>query len=75
MVKKLLSRGVKPLRIDEASEMTDPAIWITESIYVQVGIDYVVIFKSRATELAMYQCSLNIDDMMSQLKRAIDDKR
>lgn len=73
MAKKLLSRGVKPIKIDRATELTDPAIWITESIYIQVGVDYLVVFKSKASELAMYKCSLNINDIMQKLQQAIND--
>ena len=60
VVRKLKARGVNPLRVDAPTELTDPAIWITESIYVQVGYDYVVIFKSRPTGLSTWSCDLNI---------------
>lgn len=53
--------------------MTDPAIWITESIYIQVGIDYVVVFRSRPTGLATYNCSMNIEEIMAKLRQAINE--
>jgi hypothetical protein len=68
-----LGRGVRPLKIDDATELTDPAIWITESIYIQVGEDYLVIFKSKPNGLAIYRSSLNINDIMAKLRQAIDE--
>ncbi len=59
--------------VDKGTEMTDPAIWITESIYIQVGYDYVVVFKSRPGILATYSCSMQIDDIISALKQAINE--
>lgn len=53
--------------------MTDPAIWITESIYIQVGDDYVVVFRSRPTGLVTYNCNMNIDDIMAKLRQAINE--
>lgn len=73
VAKKLLARGVKPLRIDKASEFTDPVIWITGSIYIQIGCDYVVIFKNKVNSMSTYNCSLKIDDIMDKLKEAIDE--
>lgn len=68
-----MARGVKPLKISNGTELTDPAIWITESIYIQIGDDYVVVFRSRLNELATYNCSLKIDDIMSKLQQAINE--
>lgn len=73
MARKLLARGVKPLKIDRATEFTDPVIWITGSIYIQIGDDYVVIFKNKINSMSTYNCSLLIDDIMSKLKEAIDE--
>lgn len=53
--------------------MTDPAIWITESIYIQVGDDYVIIFRFRFTGLATYTCSMNIEDIITKLRQAINE--
>ena len=55
--------------------MTDPAIWITESIYVQIGDDYVVVFKSLPHSLSIYHCSLHINDIMKNLRLAIDEDK
>jgi hypothetical protein len=74
VARKLLARGVKPLRIDKGTEFTDPAIWITESIYIQVGDDYVVIFKSSISGLSTWNCSLNINSIMDNLRQAIGNK-
>jgi hypothetical protein len=71
VARKLLARGIKPLRIDKETELTDPAIWITESIYIQIGDDYIVIFKSRPSELSTWNCKLNINDIMEKLKEAV----
>ena len=73
LASKLLSRGVTPLKIDEGSELIDPVIWITESIYLQVGSDYVVVFRSRSAGLAMYSSSMLINDVMAKLRQAIDE--
>jgi hypothetical protein len=53
--------------------MNDPAIWITESIYLQVGDDYVVVFRSRPSGLVIYNCSMSIDDIMLKLRQAIHE--
>lgn len=75
IVRKLLVRGVKPVRLDSGTELIDPVIWITESIYIQVGEDYVVVFRSRLNELATYNCSMHIEDIMNKLRQAVDDGR
>jgi len=73
LVRKLLARNVRPIRVDEWSEFGDPCIWITESIYIQVGIDYAMIFRDRSTGLAMYETSTYIDNVLEKLKQAIDE--
>lgn len=73
LARKLINRGVKPLRIDPETEFTDTAIWVTGSIYVQVGYDYVVVFKNKVDQLAMYPCDDNISSLMSALQKAILD--
>ena len=75
MAKKLIAKDVKPIRIDEWSEFSDPSIWITASIYVQVGIDYVMVIRDRSTGLTMYEASENINDVMIKLRQAIDEGR
>lgn len=73
IVKNLSTRGIIPLKVDPRTEITDPAIWITESIYIQVGIDYVVVFRSRPNSLATYNCTMRIDDIIGKLRQAIDE--
>lgn len=69
-----MERNIKPLRVDDWSEFSDPCIWITESIYVQVGIDYVMIFRDRPiTGVAMYEASDDVDDILAKLRQAIDE--
>lgn len=70
VVRKIGSRGVIPLRVDPVTTLTDPAIWITDSIYIQVGMDYVVVFKSSNGGLSTYDCEFSIDGIMSKLKEA-----
>lgn len=73
IVKRLSVRGVNAIKIDSGSELSDPAIWITESIYIQVGADYTVVFRSRYGGLASYDTSNKIDDIINTLKQAIDE--
>lgn len=73
VARKLQARGVKPLKVDRGSELSDPAIWITETIYVQVGLDYVVIFDIKNNGLSSYFSTLHINDIMNSLKQAIND--
>ena len=71
--RKLLRRGVKPLKLNKGTELSDPAIWITESIYIQIGIDYIVIFNCKLTGLSTYNCKPYIDDIMNKLRLAINE--
>ena len=73
LAKKLIVRDVKPIKISGWSQLSDPAIWITESIYIQVGTDYVVVFRDRPTGLVIYECESNINDIMNKLRLAIDE--
>ena len=61
------------MRIDDATDITDPVIWITESIYIQFNVEYVIVFRSRITGLAAYDASFKIDDIMSKLKQAVEE--
>lgn len=73
LVNRLLVRGIVAIKVDEGTEMTDPAVWITESIYIQLGDDYTVVFRSRPSGLASYDCQFKIEDIISKLKQAIDE--
>ena len=73
IVDKLINRGINPISVDQGSNFTDPAIWITGSIYIQVGKDYVVVFRSRHNDMATYNCSYNIRDIIFKLKQAIEE--
>ena len=64
---------MKPIKIDKWNEFSDPSVWITESIYIQVGIDYVMIFRARPSGTAMYETSIDIEDVMKKLKQAINE--
>lgn len=68
----LLEHAIKPIKVDSGSELTDPAIWITESLYIQVGLKYTAIFHITDSGLEVYQCSAHIKDIMSKLKLAVD---
>lgn len=70
VIRKIGSRGVTPLKIDSATALTDPAIWITDLIYIQVGKDYVVVFKNSDDGLATYNCEFSTEGIMSKLKEA-----
>lgn len=72
IVRKIGSRGVIPLKIDKGTAIADPAIWITDSIYIQVGVDYVVVFNNSDGGLSTYDCEFSIDGIMSKLKEAIN---
>lgn len=73
LARKLQARRIKPIRIDKWTEFSDPSIWITESIYIQVGSDYVMVFRSRHNDTAMYETSMNIEDVIKKLKQSIDE--
>lgn len=75
MVKKLSFKGIKPLRVDSGSELSDPAIWITEQIYIQIGHNYVVVFSNRGNNLSMFHSSMNLTDIILNLRRALDERR
>lgn len=62
---RLEIRGVKPIKTDNST------IWITESLYIQVKPNSVVVFKNDASGMSMYECSNRIDDIMDKLKQAI----
>lgn len=62
---RLEIRGVKPIKTDNYT------IWITESLYIQVKPNSVVVFKNDASGMSMYECSNRIDDIMDKLKQAI----
>lgn len=62
---RLEIRGVKPIKTDNTT------IWITESLYIQVKPNSVVVFKNDASGMSMYECSNRIDDIMDKLKQAI----
>lgn len=59
--------------MDEWTEFSDPSIWITPSIYIQVGIDYVMVFRDRLNDFVMYESSEDINDIISKLRQAIDE--
>lgn len=73
IAKKLISKKIKPIKTDLWSEFSDPCLWITESIYIQIGIDYVVIFNNNLHNLSIYESSLDIDDIVFNLKRSIEN--
>lgn len=73
IVERLKNRDVNPIKVDVGTKHSDPAIWITESIYIQVGDEYVIVFRSRPTGLASYESSGDIEDIMSKLKQAIEE--
>lgn len=73
LAKKLMARGVTPIKMNIESDLSDPAIWITETIYIQVGTDYIAIFKDRPTGLVIYECDNDIDDVMNKLSLAIEE--
>jgi hypothetical protein len=75
LARKLIARGIKPIRLDKWTEFSDPSIWITESIYIQVGVDYTMIFRDRPTGLTLYEASEDIDDVIGNLRKAIDEGR
>lgn len=70
IVKKLETRGVKPIKIDSSGLI--PAIWITEVIYIQVGSNYVVVCNIKNNTLSTYFATMHISDIMSSLKQAIN---
>jgi hypothetical protein len=55
------------------SEFSDPSIWITESIYIQVGNDYISVIRDRPGDLTIYDSTLDIDDVMNKLRQAINE--
>lgn len=73
LVKKLQTKGVKPVKLSKWTEFSDPSIWITESIYVQIGVDYVSVVRDRPTGLAMYETDGSLEDLLIKLKQAIDE--
>lgn len=70
---RLEVRGVKPIKIDKGTAHTDPVLWITESVYLQICDSYILVVRSRPTGLASYNATFNIDDIMKKLKQAIDE--
>jgi hypothetical protein len=75
LARKLIARGIKPIKIDKWTEFSDPSIWITASIYIQVGVDYVMIFRDRPTGLTLYEASEDVNDVVDNLRKAIDEGR
>lgn len=73
IVERLSNRDIKPIKIDAATRFTDPSIWITESIYIQLNEEYTIIFRSRPSGLASYESTGQIDDIISKLKQAIEE--
>ena len=73
LARQLQKRGIKPIKISKWAEFSDPSIWITESIYVQIGVDYTMVFRARPNDTAMYETSLDVNDVISKLKQAIDE--
>ena len=71
IVKGLQSRKIVPMQVCEAEEFTDACIFITESVYIQISDDYVYVFKEAFDGLTLYQCSNDIDDIMTNLNKAI----
>ena len=62
---RLEIRGIKPIKIDEST------IWITQSLYIQVKPNYIVVFKNDSSGMVMYECQNRIEDIVSKLEQAI----
>ncbi len=62
---RLEIRGIKPIKTDKTT------IWITESLYIQVQPNSIVVFKNDASGMSMYECQNRIEDIVNKLKQAI----
>ena len=62
---RLEIRGIKPIKADKTT------IWITQSLYIQVQPNSIVVFKNDASGMSMYECQNRIEDIVSKLKQAI----
>lgn len=62
---RLEIRGIRPIKTDETT------IWITESLYIQVKPNSIVVFKNDKSGMSMYECQNRIEDIVSKLKQAI----
>lgn len=71
LIAKLATKNVKPMKVDKATKLMDPVIWITESIYIQVGKDYAVVFNSKMNSFAMYTTDNSFKDIYEKLEQAI----
>lgn len=63
---RLEIRGIKAIKVDPT------VIWITDSLYIQVNPNSIVIFKNDKTGMSLYECENRIEDIMNKLKLAIE---
>lgn len=74
IIKKLEARDVKPIRVQEGTSRTDPAIFIDNDLYIQVGVEYVMVFSETKSGRKMYESSHNIKNLLKTLKQAIHER-
>lgn len=72
ILRKLNVRGITPIKVDNATKFTDPAIWITESVYIQISNDYTIVFNIKNNQMSSFECSTVIEDIISALQKAIN---
>ena len=73
LVKNLIAKNMRPIKVEKGSNLFDPTIWFTESIYIQVSHDDVVVLRDRPTGLTAYECTSDVNDIINKVKQAINE--
>jgi hypothetical protein len=74
LAENLSSRGIKVLRISSETPDCDPNLWITDSIHIQVGLEYVEVVREKSPdEFVFLSTDGTITSILSTLKKALSE--
>lgn len=69
----LKRKKIEPVAVFKASERIDTMVYITESIYIQLGKNYVFVINDKPNKFSMHETNGSTRDIISKLKKAISE--
>ncbi len=73
LIERLAQKGVKVIKVDDETDCTDAALWITEKIHIQVGAYGIAVVREDNEGFSFYDCTNRIDSIILTLRKAMDD--